>query len=198
MCGSGASELAGEQVRLARELHDIVAHSVAVMVMQAGGAERILETDPARAVEALARVGECGAQAMEELGRMRRVLGDGVPCCRPGLADLPALLADAGATLDVVGGAGVLDPSVDLTAYRVVETVLAGTPPGARVIVTLRWADDLLLEVRTDRGVSAADPALHERVAVAGGLLATTPLPGGGARLTAVLPQSGSGWARRP
>jgi signal transduction histidine kinase len=198
MCGSGASELAGEQVRLARELHDIVAHSVTVMVMQAGGAERILETDPARAVEALARIGECGAQAMEELGRMRRVLGDADLCCRPGLADLDDLLARPGATLEIVGGPGLLDPSVDLTAYRVVESVLAAAPDGAHVAVTLRWADDLLLEVCTDRGALTAAPALGERVAVAGGLLEAAPLPGGGTRVAVVLPRSGSGCARRP
>jgi signal transduction histidine kinase len=210
--------VSSERIRIARELHDIVAHSVTVMVMQAGGAERIVRTNPARAEQALAQIGECGTQAIGELGRMLRVLrtgGDGDEADEelalgdpPRLSQLGALLegvrhAGVEVTLEARGEPGQLDPSVDLTAYRIVQEALTNVSKhagaGTHATVTIRWADDLLVEVRNDHGATVQRPTrslstghgllgLRERTSVAGGRLTAASTGDGGFRLTATLP----------
>jgi signal transduction histidine kinase len=200
-----------ERTRIARELHDILAHSVTVMLLQAAGAQRLLRIDLARADQALGQVGECGARAMGELDRTLRALraeeaGDAGPLL--GLADLDALVAEvrrAGipVTVEIAGVRRPVHPGVDLTAYRLVQEALTNVAKhagaGARATVRIRWADDLLVEVRNDRGGVVGHPTaglstrhglrgLAERVAAAGGRLEAAPTADGGFRLAATLP----------
>ena len=200
-----------ERTRIARELHDILAHSVTVMLMQAAGARRLLRTDATRADEALAQVGESGARAVTELDRTLRALraeedDDTGPLL--GLADLDALVAGvrrAGipVTVEVVGERRPVHPGVDLTAYRLVQEALTNVAKhagsGARATVRVRWASELVIEVCNERGGTVGHGArglstghglrgLEERVTAAGGRLEILAAAGGGFRLAATLP----------
>ena len=208
----------GERTRIARELHDIVAHSVTVMVLQAAGARRVLRSDPERVERALGHIEDAGEQAMGELRRMLAVLrlsddesGDtvtGRP--QPGLADVEHLVATVAAAgvrvrTRLEGEPRRLAASVDLAAYRVVQEALTNVTkhvgPGAQVDVRLRWrAEELTVEVtddgqgrRPDRTLSTHHglPGLRERLEVVGGWLEAEPVPAGGFRVTAVLPVAG-------
>ncbi|WP_053716357.1 sensor histidine kinase [Saccharothrix sp. NRRL B-16348] len=210
----------GERTRIARELHDIVAHSVTVMVLQAAGARRVLDNDPVRVGHALGHIEEAGEQAMGELRRMLTALRlsyDDEGSCdtvtgrpQPGLADVEHLvgtIAAAGVRVHtrVEGEPGRLAASVDLAAYRVVQEALTNVTkhvgPGAQVDVRLRWeVDELTVEVtddgrgrRPERTLSTNHglTGLVERLAIVGGRLETEPVPGGGFRVTAVLPVAG-------
>jgi len=200
-----------ERTRIARELHDVVAHSVSVMVVQAGAARRVLSRDPGRAAEALSSVEGTGRQALEELRRLLGVLrtrdepaGDLTP--QPGIADLEALvrqMVDAGlqVLLDVEGEPRPLPSGLDLTAYRIVQEALTNTlkhAGPARAHVTLRYGPRALeVKVTYDgRGVAvvgAGGPGGHglvgmrERVALYGGRLRAGPRRGGGFEVLAVL-----------
>jgi len=125
-----------ERRRIARELHDIVSHAVAVMVLQAAGAGRVADTRPSQVKESLAHIENTGRQAMTELQRLLGVLDAAEPAScpagigelgpQPGLRDLPALLTSLQATgmsvtVDVEGTPRDLDPSVDLAAYRIIQ-----------------------------------------------------------------------------
>lgn len=203
-----------ERDTISRELHDIVSHSVTVMVLQAAGAERILDRDPARARAALVQVQHTGTHAMEELGRMLRVLRAGAggagydDVARPGIGDIGDLVAETcllGPEVELVqdGPPGAVDASVGLTAYRVVQeslTNLVRHGAGAPAVVGLHWADSLLVEVVNGGGRSCPPPliaalstghglvGLRERIAVVGGELETGVPPGGGFRVRAWLP----------
>jgi signal transduction histidine kinase len=163
---AAANAASAERRRIAREMHDVVAHSVSVMVVQAGGARRILEQDPARAVEAAAHIEEVGRAALAEMRRLLGVLHhDDAESRRPPptLRDLAALVdrsraAGLPVTLAVEGEPRPLPAGKDLAAYRVVQEALtnaikhAGAAPTE---VTVRWAGDHLeLEV-LDRGAPA-------------------------------------------
>jgi signal transduction histidine kinase len=122
-----------ERARIARELHDIVAHSVSVMVVQAGAAGEVLDRDPEQARSSLELIQDSGHQALQELRRLLGVLRSGeepeplVPA--PGLARLPELVQDfrdAGLVVEVSGAAfgTELEPGVDLAAYRVAQEAL--------------------------------------------------------------------------
>jgi signal transduction histidine kinase len=125
--------VAAERSRIARELHDIVAHSVSVMVLQAAGAQRVLSKDPDRATQALGQIETTGKQAMQELRRLLGLLflsdeqdANSVLGPPSGLAHLDELLmamrtAGVRLILSVKGEPGQLDPSVDLAAYRVIQ-----------------------------------------------------------------------------
>ncbi|NUS63939.1 MAG: sensor histidine kinase [Saccharothrix sp.] len=210
----------GERTRIARELHDIVAHSVTVMVLQAAGARRLLDSDPVRVGHALGHIEEAGEQAMGELRRMLTVLrlsdgeepGDGVTGRpQPGLADVDHLVGTVTAAgvrvhTRVEGEPRRLAASVDLAAYRVVQEALTNVTkhvgPGAQVDVRLRWeADELTVEVaddgrgrRPERALSTNHglAGLRERLAIVGGRLEAEPVPVGGFRVTAVLPVAGT------
>ncbi|MDQ3849631.1 MAG: histidine kinase [Actinomycetota bacterium] len=121
-----------ERARIARELHDVIAHSLSVMTIQAGAARLLLDDDPGRAREPLVAVEETGRQA---LGEMRRLLGilrgtdDASLAPQPGMAQLDALVghvrsAGLPVELSIEGEARSLTPGVDLTAYRVVQEAL--------------------------------------------------------------------------
>jgi signal transduction histidine kinase len=209
--GEAQRAVAEERRRIAREMHDVVAHSMSVMVVQAGGARRILRQEPARAEEAGARIEQTGREALAE---MRQLLGflrpDGERPARapqPGLGELAALVERArGAGLPVAvrveGEPRPLAPGLDLAAYRIVQEGLtnalkhAGAAPTE---VAVRWAPGALeLEV-ADRGAGGSGPALvngsghglvgmGERVRLYGGELKTGRRPGGGFAVRARLP----------
>lgn len=202
--------VADERLRISRELHDIVSHAVTVMMLQAGGALRVLRDDADRAEQALGHVRDAGAQAMNELRRMLVVLrrtepenGDGAR--QPTLADLETLLASVSraglaARLRTRGEPRPVDPSVASTAYRVVQEALtnvvrhAGT--GVEATVDLVWAGGLEIRVSNTAGrpADAAKGAGHgltglrERVGIVGGTFAAARTPDGGFAVTVALP----------
>jgi signal transduction histidine kinase len=166
-----------ERERMAAELHDVVSHSVTVMVLQAAGAARLADTETARVREALLHIQDTGQQAMAELRRLLGVLprsGVRGPAAagtgpQPRLVDVEVLLASlrqAGLRVElrVTGTPAALDPSVELAAYRVVQESLTNTlkhaGTGARAEVRLAWEDQvLLLRVDDDGKVDGAPPA---------------------------------------
>lgn len=192
--------VADERTRIAREMHDVVAHSVSLMVVQAGAARRILDTRPERSRGAMLAVEDAGRQALAELRRIIGLLREDPPgeglAPMPALAELPQLVESTRASgldveLYVTGGQRPLPPGVDLAVYRVVQEALTNTVKHAgarRARVALDWqADALALEV-VDDGVGGPLPAqptglglvgMRERVAVCGGELAVGPQPGG-------------------
>jgi signal transduction histidine kinase len=205
-----AQAVADERRRIARELHDMVAHHVSVMGVLATGSRRTLHRDPAAADEALATIEETGRTALRELRRLLDVLrteqepaGELAP--QPGLAHLAGLVEqvrEAGlpVTLKIEGEAGALDPGVALTIYRIVQEALtnaikhAGTATAeVRLDVGTYW---LNLEISdTGRGprlgggpVGHGLLGMRERVMLYGGTLRTGPRPGGGFRVSARIP----------
>ncbi len=137
----------------ARELHDLVAHSMTVMVVQAGGARRILDRDPGRALEAAARIERTGREALGEMRHLLGVLGTSEqPAARapqPTLAEIGELVTRARAAglptvLEVRGTRRPLAPGLDLAAYRIVQEALtnalkhAGDAP---TTVTVGWSE---------------------------------------------------------
>ena len=198
---------AAERTRIARELHDVVAHHLSVMVVQAQAAERVLEGEERSAREALAAVDATGRQALVE---MRRLVGmlreDSNAGLTPqaGLGQLDGLLAqlrEAGLTvqLEIVGRQRPLPPGIDLTAYRIVQEALTNVlkhAGAAQARVTLRYADgEMELEV-SDDGQGPVPGAvgghglagMRERVAVFGGTIESGALNGHGFRVRARLP----------
>jgi signal transduction histidine kinase len=201
---------AEERARIAREMHDVVAHSLSVMVVQAEAAEAMLDADPERARRPLAAVQETGRSALTELRRMlgvlREIADEGAALApQPGLSgldDLARQVRDAGlpVRVRVEGEPRALPPGIDLSAYRIVQEGLTNAlkhagPATAEVIV--RYGDrELELAVRDDGRIHtpAADGGGHgllgmrERVALYGGELVAGPRPEGGFALTARLP----------
>jgi signal transduction histidine kinase len=227
---SGERALLEERQRIARELHDVVAHHMSVIAIQAEAAPYKCEDPPADLVKSFA---EIRASALTGLNELRRVLGvlraDGPATAapQPGLADLDALLDSArggevSVTAEVTGGRFPLPEGVDLSAYRILQEALSNAmrhAPGSQVSVRVGYHPDCLqLEVRNG-AVLADDPAsaaggapsqgpaarpgngpvataggrhgligMRERAAMLGGTLFAAPLPGGGFRVTAILP----------
>ncbi|MGH8921399.1 MAG: sensor histidine kinase, partial [Actinomycetes bacterium] len=200
----------------ARELHDIIAHYVSVMLLQAAGARRILTSEPDRAARALANIEHSGMQATEELRRLLGVIRaddpvktDEEPSIQYGLDDLEPLLgriqaAGVPVRLLIHGRPRDLDPSVDQSAYRIVQESLTNVTKyagrGADTTVELRWEDDLVHLTVTDDGSGQLDRppvqlstghglvGLRERATAVGGQLHAGPLPGGGFQVTVTLP----------
>jgi signal transduction histidine kinase len=122
----------GERARIARELHDVIAHSVSMMVIQAGGARMVMDQEPERAEESPRTVERAGRQALVEMRRMLGILADGDPRAlapQPGLDEIEPLLADAqasGVSADLLidGEPAPLPPALDLRAYRIVQEAL--------------------------------------------------------------------------
>jgi signal transduction histidine kinase len=215
-----ARAVAAERARIARELHDTVAHAVTVIVLHAAGGRRLLATEPARVVHALNGIEEQGREAMRELRRLLLELrGDagagsaatlGGP---PDACDIGSLVdrvrsAGLPVRLQVEGGPRPLPPGVGAAAYRVVQEALTNVArhagAGAAVLVRLLWANQLWIEVTdTGRGAGQEPSAgghglrgLRERVSQVDGWLAAGPVPGGGFRLVALLPVACRGAGR--
>jgi signal transduction histidine kinase len=202
-----------ERMRVARELHDVVAHSVSVMVIQAQAARRVAATDRDGARRALGVVESSGRDALAEMRRMVGVLrrGDAALAASdaPGLAQVPALADRARAAglpveLHVEGHAHPLPPGLDLAAYRVVQEALTNVVKHAgpaRACVTMRYAEEeLWLEISdTGRGL-ASEPAdggghglvgMRERLGLYGGELSVGCPHQGGFAVQARIPLAG-------
>jgi signal transduction histidine kinase len=203
-----------ERLRLARELHDVVAHAMSVIAVQSGVGAHVASTQPEEAAKALAAIEVTSRAALEELRRLLGVLrqdsepqGDLTPV--PGLADLDSLLAEVakaglGVRLRVEGTPSPLPAGVDLSAYRIVQEALTNVVKHAgpaRAQVTVGYRDqEVTVEVTDDgRGVGALAGdgragvghgliGMRERVAAFNGDLEAGPGPGGGFRVAARLP----------
>ena len=197
-----------ERARLARELHDVVAHSVSTMVVQAEAGEAVLEHDPARAREAFVSITSSGRQALGELRRMLGLLrsADGEPALgpQPGLTQLQALVEQMRGVglpveLSIEGEPRPLPAGVDLSAYRIVQEALTNALKHARPAharVTVRYGrDGVELEVlddgRADTNGSKGGhgiAGMRERVRLYGGTLETGRRDDGGFTVRARLP----------
>ncbi|MDP5312876.1 sensor histidine kinase [Streptomyces poriferorum] len=210
--------VAAERARIARELHDVVAHNVSVMVVQADGAAYVMAAAPDQARQALETISSTGRQALAEMRRLLGVLrtgdapetGEYVP--QPDVEQIEDLIEKvraAGLAVDfrVEGTPRSLPSGVELTAYRIVQEALTNTRkhggPNAGASVRLVYFDDGLGLLVEDDGRGAAhelyedggaDGAGHgmigmrERVGMVGGTLDAGPRPGGGFRISALLP----------
>ncbi|MEU6759972.1 sensor histidine kinase [Streptomyces sp. NPDC046685] len=210
--------VAAERARIARELHDVVAHNVSVMVVQADGAAYVMDVAPEQAKEALQTISGTGRQALAEMRRLLGVLRTGEPqesedyVPQPDVEQIEVLVEQvraAGLAVDfeVEGAPRRLPSGVELTAYRIVQEALTNTRkhggPDARASVRLVYFDDGLGLLVEDDGRGAAhelyqdggaDGAGHgligmrERIGMVGGTLDAGPRPGGGFRISALLP----------
>jgi signal transduction histidine kinase len=210
--------VAAERARIARELHDVVAHNVSVMVVQADGAAYVLDAAPDQAKKALETISSTGRQALAEMRRLLGVLrtgehqegGEYVP--QPDVEQIDELVQQcrtSGLPVDfkVEGTPRPLPSGVELTAYRIVQEALTNTRkhggPNAGASVRLVYFDDGLGLLVEDDGKGAphelyeeggADGQGHgligmrERVGMVGGTLDAGPRPGGGFRISALLP----------
>ncbi|MEV4873952.1 sensor histidine kinase [Streptomyces syringium] len=207
-----------ERARIARELHDVVAHNVSVMVVQADGAAYVLDASPEQAKQALETISGTGRQALAEMRRLLGVLrtdeggegGEYVP--QPDveqIGDLVEQVRNAGLPVDfrIEGSPRPLPSGVELTAYRIVQEALTNTRkhggPDAAASVRLTYFDDGLGLLVEDDGRGAqhelyeeggADGMGHgmigmrERVGMVGGTLDAGPRAGGGFRISVLLP----------
>ncbi len=207
--------VADERLRIARELHDVVAHAVGIMVVQAAAAEQVMQGDPDRAREALEAVQETGRAAVVELSRMLCLLRrDDTDAVAPlpsltGLDALSSTVRSAGlkVDLDVLGNLDDLPPALDLSVYRVVQEGLTNAvkhAPGTHVRVRLERSPSTVQIEVSDTGPSSGPVdatsggtglgliGLRERVSVFGGHLDAGPRAGGGFSVTATLPLNGT------
>ncbi|MFI1170081.1 sensor histidine kinase [Streptomyces melanogenes] len=210
-----AEAVVAERLRIARELHDMVAHSIGIIAIQAGVGSRVIETQPEEAREALRAI---EATSRETLSGLRRTLvalrrtdpdaevsGRAPHAPSPGLADLERLAAataDAGVRVDVCRGGQQrpLPADIDLSAYRIVQEALTNVVRHAgtgRCRVAIDYGDEeLSVEIVDDgRGATEDGPAhgfgivgMRERVALLHGRITAGPRPEGGFRVAARLP----------
>ena len=202
--------VAAERAAIARELHDVVAHHMSVMVVQAGAARAVGESDPAAAADALRQIEASGRTGLAEMRRLLGILkaeGDGggrAP--HPGLADLGELLDSMRATglaveAVVEGSPRPLPPGVDLSAYRIVQEALTNAirhAAGASARVLVRYDTDALeLEIADDGPGPPDGPSatgghgligMRERAQLFGGEFEAGPRPGSGFLVRARLP----------
>lgn len=201
-----------ERVRIARELHDVVAHHITLVNAQAGVAHHLMRTDPDRAYEALAHIKDTSRAALDELratvGLLRQP--DDAPDSRaplPGLADLDTLISGirAGGLAVTVTRTGLtrpVAPATDLTAYRIIQESLTNTHKHARATqaeVTLDYGAATLRVTVTDDGLPHTPKGpgtghgligMRERATALGGTVSAGREPGGGFRVVAELPLS--------
>ncbi|WP_112470092.1 sensor histidine kinase [Streptomyces triticisoli] len=210
--------VAAERARIARELHDVVAHNVSVMVVQADGAAYVLDAAPDQAKKALETISSTGRQALAEMRRLLGVLRTGEPqesgeyVPQPDVDQIEEMVERcraSGLPVDfrIEGTPRPLPSGVELTAYRIVQEALTNTRkhggPDAGASVRLVYFDDGLGLLVEDDGKGAphelyeeggADGRGHgligmrERVGMVGGTLDAGPRPGGGFRISALLP----------
>ena len=198
----------GERTRIARELHDMIAHSVSLMVVQAGGARLMMGSEPERAEASLGRVQLAGREALAEMRRLLAVLDSDKDrwAPGPGLADVGDLLASTRAcglatALRVDGDPSMLSPALDLSAYRIIQEALTNAIKHAGAThaeIRVRWREDALeLEISDDgRGPVAANgvwdghgiAGMRERATLHGGSIHAGVGRGGGFAVRARLP----------
>lgn len=202
--------VAAERAAIARELHDVVAHHMSVMVVQAGAARAMSGSDPAATAEALRQIEASGRTGLAEMRRLLEVLkaeedGNG-RAPQPGLARIDELLdamRASGLPVEAVveGSPQPLPPGVDLSAYRIVQEGLTNAlrhAGGASARVVVRYESDAVeLEIADDGPGPPEDPeasgghgliGMRERIRLFGGELEAGPRPGGGFLLRARLP----------
>jgi signal transduction histidine kinase len=204
----GAAAIAEERARIARELHDVVAHSISVMVLQARGGRRVLDSEPSDARDAFGAIERTGQQALDEmrrlLGMLRRSDEEIALAPQPSLRELDRLVEQVRAAglpvqVGVEGEPRELPPGVDLSAFRIVQEALTNVlkhagPARARVV--LRYGADVFeLEIADDgpgtgygSGAGFGLVGMRERVSVYGGELEAGRQPGGGYALRVRLP----------
>ncbi|MEZ0108798.1 signal transduction histidine kinase [Catenulispora sp. EB89] len=204
---------AAERARIARELHDVVAHNVSVMVVQADGATYAMDQDPEAARKALMAIAQTGRTALTEMRRMLGVLrsaddvGTYVP--QPGIEQLGDLLEQVRSTglpvsLTVEGVPREMPTGLALAVYRIVQESLTNTRkhggPQVKASVAMMYTDDCLVLRIVDNGRGDAAPGdglghglvgMRERVTVFGGTLVTGPHVSGGYAVEAILPFAG-------
>jgi signal transduction histidine kinase len=202
-----------ERTRIAREMHDLIAHSLSVIVSQARGGRYAAQTDPERAARVLGTVEDIGRQALTDMRGLLGVLrtGDGAEPFgpQPDLAAVPDLLdrvRESGLIVESAtdGTPGRLAPAAELAAYRLVQealtNVLKHAGPGARAKVLFRWSDTgLEIEVGDDGDGPRPDPTaghgligMRERMAIVGGTVRTGPGPDAGFLVSARIPRPAS------
>lgn len=201
-----------ERARIASELHDIVAHAISVMVVQASAGQRLAAHDPELTAETFDAIAGAARQAEEDMGRLVALLGDDRPSgAAPDLALVEELVARAGGsgldvTLRLEGDREQLEPELAQAAYRVVQEGLTNAlryASGAAVSVLVRGDGDALV-VDVENGPAAGDIALagggtgngltglRERLSAIGGTLEAGSTVSGGWRLSARVPRLGS------
>jgi signal transduction histidine kinase len=204
-----AAAVAAERNRIARELHDVVAHHLSMMVVQAEAGAVTATKDPARAVQVFDAIGAAGKHALREMRRLLGVLKESdVPAelaPQPGAADIADLVDGVRAAgLDVrlrtEGEQRALPSAADLSAYRIVQEALTNCVRHAgasHADVEVRYdADAVRIEIVDDGNGGSSEPqpgghglvAMRERVALVGGTVDAGPAPGGGWRVRATLP----------
>jgi signal transduction histidine kinase len=201
-----ARAVAEEQTRIGRELHDVIAHNLSVIVVQAAAANDVFDSRPDLAREALHEIESTGRGALGELRRLLGAVSGGktVFAPPPGLEQLDSLVAQVRAAglevvLTVEGSPRALPTAIDLSAYRVVQEALTNTLKHARasrVGVDLHFTGDALaIAVRDDGrgnggggGTGSGLIGMHERVVTYGGTLQAGPAPGGGFAVEARFP----------
>jgi signal transduction histidine kinase len=199
-----------ERTRIARELHDVIAHSVSVMVIQAGGARTVMSSEPERAEASLQSVERAGREAMAEMRRLLGVLGSGEDpralAPQPGLANIEDLVcrtrtAGLETDLHIQGEPTIVSLALDLCAYRIVQEALTNAikhAGPAHVTVALRWSRDALEVDVSDDGhgplqVNGASPGhgiigMRERAGLHGGNIRAGAGTHGGFSVQARLP----------
>ena len=199
-----------ERTRVARDLHDTIAHALSIMVIQAAGAQQVLDSDRDRARHAVRAIQDNGRTVVDELQRLLAVLdpdeADSPRAPRPGLGQLDALVAHvrrAGLTVDlrVEGQRTRLPAGIDVTTYRIIQegltNALKHAGPVATALTLCYQPRALTVEIRNTAGSAHALPAasgghgligMRERVAIYGGDLQAGPSPAGGYTLRARLP----------
>jgi len=207
-----AEAVSRERVRIARELHDVVAHEITVMTIQSAAARRMLARDSQRADAAIKTAEDAGHRALTEVRRLLGMLRTADPKAtdpQPGLQSLDRLVTqmnDAGlpTRLSVDGEPGLLPLGVDINAYRIIQESLTNTlkhgGPDAHAEIQVGYSPEVLtIEVADDgRGAAAESDhpgatgqgllGMHERVTLLEGTLHAGPRPGGGYRVTARIP----------
>lgn len=206
-----ARAVADERARIARELHDVVAHTISVVAIQADAAEAVLDADPERARVPLQTIRRSAAEALTEMRRLLSVLREAEPADElspaPSLERLPDLIervraAGVEVTFEVAGRPREVPASLDLSAYRIVQEALTNVGKhgaGAPARVALDWGQDALaIEIR-DAGSTTARRAsangtghglvgMRERVRMLGGEFSAGPGTDGGFVVSAILP----------
>ncbi|MGI5185962.1 sensor histidine kinase [Dactylosporangium sp. CA-152071] len=204
---------ADERAAIARELHDVVAHSLSVMIVQADGAGYTLDPSASRARHALDTIAATGRDALEDMRRVVSVLRGATPGAgdvsrrRVGLAELDRLVERAGLRVDLetVGTPAGLSVAEELTAYRIVQESLTNTlrhaGPDAKVTLRLEYAPEHIVIEATDDGGGRLPAAakgsgghgligMRERVALHGGTVSAGPRFDGGWTVTATIPRT--------
>jgi signal transduction histidine kinase len=208
---------ATERARIARELHDVIAHNLSVMVAQADGGAYAFDATPERSRQALAEIGRTGRQALSEMSSLLGVLRtdrEAAPLTpAPAMAEIAQLVIQAreagmNVSQTVEGPVRPLPGGLSLAAYRIVQEALTNVRkhagPGAAATVTLRYdQDELLVRVADDGCGTAGLPrygtglptpeghglaGMRERAAIWGGTIQAGPRPGTGFEVTASLP----------